>query len=433
MKTRLALVAAAALLAVTACGSRSTSPDPIRIGVLADCGGLFSRGGTSSTVFDELSVAGAELPLIDHGGHLVGATPSAGLAGAMVAGRPMHLLLGCGDGSVASMFIEARRLVDELGVDILIGPLAADEELALQEYARSRPAVAFVNGSALAHVVDPAPNFYSFHPDGAQWMAGVGSYAYHTLGWRRAAILVGPGTAYDWALAAGFVAEFCSLGGTIIKRIVVPPATADYSQIVAQVPKQGVDGFMVASDTETVLALARAFPDLRRNAARRLVLGLDAFVDSRIGSIGPGAQGLVTGSTFYAPRALAPYVARFRKVFPHGIADLAGGIFDLGYSGAMTAVLQALTVTHGDLGGLQPALAGVTVKAPNGRFRLDSRRQAIGPNFVLALQWPTQKIRVIRTSKDVDPTFGGYFKSNDPPETYQNPACVKGTPPPWAR
>jgi branched-chain amino acid transport system substrate-binding protein len=425
MKTGLALVAAAALLAVTACGSRSTSPDPIRIGVLADCGGPW--GG-----FDELSVAGAELPLIDHGGHLVGATPSAGLAGAMVAGRPIHLLLGCGDGSVASMFIEARRLVDELGVDILIGPLAAEEELALQEYARSRPAVAFVNGSGLARVVDPAPNFYSFHPDAAQWMGGVGSYAYHTLGWRRAAILVGPYALYDWALAAGFVAEFCSLGGTIIKRIAVPPATADYSQIVAQVPKQGVDGFMVASTTDTVLALARAFPDLRRNAARRLVLGLDAVLDPRIGNIGPGARGLATGSTFYGLRALAPYVARFRKVFPHVIAD-DGGIFDLGYGGAMTAVLQALTVTHGDLGGLLPALAGVTVKAPNGRFRLDSRRQAIGPNFVMALQWPKQNIRVIRTSKDVDPTFGGYFKPNDPPETYQNPECVKRTPPPWAR
>ena len=426
MKMRLAFVAAAALLAVAGCGSRSTSPDPIRIGVLADCGGPF--GG-----FNELSFAGAELPLIDHGGRLVGATPSAGLVGAAVAGRPIRLLLGCGDGSVASMLIEARRLVDELGVNVLIGPLAGEEELALQEYARSRPTVAFVNGSASAQVIDPAPNFYSFHTEAAQWTAGLGSYAYHTLGWRRAAILVGPFTSYDWALAAGFVAEFCSLGGTITKRIPVPPGTADYSEIIAQVPTQGVDGLMVASTTDTVLALARAFPDLRRHAARRLVVGLDGVLDSRIGSIGPGARGLATGGTVYGPRTLAPYVARFRKVFPHGIATLAGGAFDLAYGGAMSAVLQALNATHGDVPGLLPALTRVTVKAANGRFRLDSRRQAIGPNFVMTLQWPTQNIRVIRTLRDVDPSFGGYFKPSDPPETYQNPVCVKRTPPPWAR
>ena len=229
------------------------------------------------------------------------------------------------------MFVEARRFVDELGVEVLIGPLAGDEELALQEYARSRPNVAFVNGAASAQVIDPAPNFYSFHTEAAQWTAGLGSYAYHTLGWRRAAILVGPYTSYDWALAAGFVAEFCSLGGTITKRIPVPPGTADYSQIIAQVPKQGVDGLMVASTPDTVLALARAFPDLRRDAARRLVVGLDTVLDSRIGNIGPGARGLATGGTVYGPRTLAPYVARFRKVFPHGIASLAGGPFDLAY------------------------------------------------------------------------------------------------------
>ena len=95
MKTRLAIVAAVALLASAGCGSRASSPEPIRVGVLSDCGGLF--GG-----FNELSVAGAELPLIDHGGRLAGAAPSAGVVGASVAGRPIQLDLGCGDGTTSS-------------------------------------------------------------------------------------------------------------------------------------------------------------------------------------------------------------------------------------------------------------------------------------------------------------------------------------------
>ena len=33
---------------------------------------------------------------------------------------------------------------------------------------------------------DPAPNVFRFEPDGAQWVAGLGDYAYRTLGWRTA-------------------------------------------------------------------------------------------------------------------------------------------------------------------------------------------------------------------------------------------------------
>ena len=59
-------------------------------------------------------------------------------------------------------------------------------------------------------------------------MAGVGAYAYHTLGWRTAAT-VAMSDAFDWAQAAGFDAEFCSLGGTIVKRIWISPGTQDFS------------------------------------------------------------------------------------------------------------------------------------------------------------------------------------------------------------
>ena len=77
-------------------------------------------------------------------------------------------------------------------------------------------------------------------------MAGLGSYAYHALGWRRAVTVVSSQSdAFFWAQAAAFDAEFCSLGGTIAKRVWYPPSLTDYSTVVAKVPSHGVDGVVV--------------------------------------------------------------------------------------------------------------------------------------------------------------------------------------------
>ena len=52
-----------------------------------------------------------------------------------------------------------------------------------------------------------APNFFRFGGDGAQWLAGLGSYAYNEKGWRKVAIL-GEDYSFPYTQAAGFVSEF---------------------------------------------------------------------------------------------------------------------------------------------------------------------------------------------------------------------------------
>jgi hypothetical protein len=78
------------------------------------------------------------------------------------------------------------------------------------------------------------------------------------------------------------------------------------------------------------------------------------------------------------------------------------------------------------------ALARVTLESPTGRIRLDSTRTAIAPTYLVRDErvfWPT----IYRRIDNVEHTFGGYFKPTDPPPSQATPACVKRTPPPWAR
>ena len=192
------------------------------MGVLSDC-----EGTPRYTAAYNDTVAPAELPLIERGGTRAG-TIADGVDGVSIGGHPIHIALGCADGTSGSALAEARRLVEQAGVDVLIGPLSGDEGLALQEYARRQSGIAFVNGSSSSQQLHPARNFFSFWYDGAQWMAGVGTYAYKQLGWRTA-VTVGSADEFDWAQVAAFDAEFCALGGRIVKRLWLPQEAQDFS------------------------------------------------------------------------------------------------------------------------------------------------------------------------------------------------------------
>ncbi len=191
--------------------------DEIRIGLITVCEGPY--GLTS-----EPSIAGAELPLLRRGARLAGARPADGITEATLAGRTVRLFLGCGDQTGETALSETRRLVEQLGVDVVIGPNYIGEGLAIKEYARSRPDVTFVATSPAQALTlqKPVPNLFRFSPDGAQIMAGLGTYAYRDLGWRRA-VTIADDQSFDYTQVAGFVAEFCALGG-VVQQVWVPPA-----------------------------------------------------------------------------------------------------------------------------------------------------------------------------------------------------------------
>ena len=403
---------------------RPPGANTIGIGVLSDCRGTFGALRNDS-------LAAAELPLIERGGRREGALISDGVGHISIGGRPIRLVFGCADGTAASALGEARRLVERMGVRILVGPTTGDEEIALQEYARRHPEITFVNGSAAVQELHPAPNFFSFWFDGAQWMAGLGSYAYHTLGWRTA-VTIGTAEAFDWAQTAGFDAEFCSLGGSIVKRIWLPQGAQDFSAPLAQVAGTHADGFLVETQgTGALSALATGYPGLRGSLARKVVMGST--------TVGPPQLGARMRGVVFAGARTPPawYLAKLRTSFPEIRNDFLGSAFDYAYYDAMAATLQALERVRGDLShgetAFAAALAKVVLSAPNGRTRLDAAHQAIAPTTLAEALGAGYSARALGVSTGVDDTFGGYFTRNDPPPSPTAPACKHRSPPAWAR
>jgi branched-chain amino acid transport system substrate-binding protein len=432
----LVLLVVCLALPLASCGDRGAAT--IRIGVIADCEGITEYGR-------DASYTGTELALIQRGARTLGPAPANGVSEAQVAGKKIKLEFGCGDGTGQKALSEARRLVDQLGANVLIGPALDGEALALKEYAKRRPATTFVESTASAQSLtlhDPAPNVFRFTFDGAQLSAGLGAYAYRTLGWRTA-VTVGHDDGafalegFEYAQVAGFVAEFCALGGKIIKRVWSGPR-----EVSAYAAGGRADGFFVADpgDFET------EFGALRGSLARRIVGG---YWLGEAPLLGPELQrrlaGVVTGGWQGQPpteltRAWRDYVAAMQTAFPGLRGVGAQTVTGFTYYADMEAVLETLEQVHGDLSGgerrFQAALANVRVNSPVGPIPLDQNRQAVGENYLGQFQRsPDGAItyRTIQVVPNVDESFGGYFHTNGPPPSETYPPCRRGDPPSWAR
>jgi branched-chain amino acid transport system substrate-binding protein len=448
---KVAAVASAAVLALVACGggggstssssasSSDTAAAPasapegaIKIGVLTTCGGPFAT-------FEAESLSGAKYALIkDAGGKADGTKPQDQVTGATVAGKPISISYGCSDATPDKAVAEARRLVENVGVQILLGPLSGDEGVAVANYAKSHPDVTFVNGTSGAQSTTlsvKAPNFFRFGGDGAQWMAGLGTYAYKTLGWRKVAIL-GEDYSYPYTQAAGFVSEFTSLGGQVTARSWVPLTQTDWSSPVAQLPRD-VDGVLLLTGGTNTVAAEKAFIQIGKDPGKFL-LGGSSVMDPTSFTVGDQLEGLVGGSPVPlggTESSWTDYVDGFGKVFPDAPGD---SLFTVLYYDGMEAILQGLQQVNGDLSdgskAFQQALTSLKPTFPNGQVSLDANRNSVQPAYVVQIVKDGGDLgfKVVQTIPQVDQTFGGLFDANSPEPSRTEPAKASGNPPPWA-
>jgi branched-chain amino acid transport system substrate-binding protein len=434
-----ALLAGALCIAALAAGcGGSDAATPIRIGVLVHC----------TPPLDGLTeplVGAVEAPLIRRGAEPAGQRPTDGLRGAEIAGRPVEIVQGCTELNAYSLLIEeARRLVETERVDVVIGGIGFPEGMVLRRVAERYPDTTFVaalSGASGVTYTDPPPNLFRFGPGGAQAVAGLGAYAYRELGWRTAAI-VADDYVGGWDQAAGFAAEFCSLGGRIVSHdlasLFAPaPAPADIRRaqeadgvavlsVVGYTASLNLDGYMTA--------YARGQGDL----SRRVVLGGITFSIPENLDWAADPTGIVVAAGF-------PIVPNAEG---RDLADLLAGTFSglptspqvteavSWYEEAAEAVVGALERTDGDLSAGQrrfrSELAASRLNSARGPVTLDANRQGIVTTYLGRVERgdATPTIEPFREVPDVDRTLAGVLAAV--PEQAL-PACVRRRPPPWAR
>ena len=391
-------------------GGPAEPSGPLTIGVLSACTRV-------PPGFYENTAAGATVPLLERGARPVAWPPGAPYAGYRVGGRSLRLVYACSDGTPDSAREKSRQLVDDGGAEILLGPAREVEGKALALFAQNHRNVTVVNGSAANQASTLAvrsPRFFRFLPDAAQWTAGLGTYAYRQLGWRTA-VVVGSDTTLGQTQAAGFLAEFCSLGGRVEARLWAPTKTADLGPYAERARAVGSDGTFTSLDAASLRAFLRA-----RSDAPGTVL---------VGALTPGepspiTRAAVAGKPIDAtrrPAAWRRYVEGVRRRYPTADPDR---LETVAYYDGMSAILEALERAGSTAPkDVRRALARLELETPHGTVRLDRNRNAVVETSLVRIDGLRR--RTIRRLSGVEQTFGGYFTPDTRPPSRVEPPCVR--------
>ena len=360
-------LAGAVMLSLTGFAS---AQDSIKMGALATLEGAF-------TVLGEDGMRGVQMALEEFG-HRAG-------------GKSIELITGASDASPDSAVRAARKLVEQDGVQVLVGPLSGSEGLAIKDYAKTQPEVTFLNGVSAAQdttLRSPAENFFRFSTDGAQWMAGLGEYVYNEKGYRSVAVLA-EDYSFPYTQVFGFLEPFCRLGGKAPDdaRFWVPIGNKDYSSVIAALPDD-VDAIYVALGGADAVNFLTQYEQAGGGLP---LIGGSITVDQTVLGAKGRTRSFVIGTpsggpisdTWDDPR-WNQFVAAYKARFPDGFPSPS--LFAHGYYINTKAALLALDQVGGDLsdGGakLRAALSELEFETPTGRVRVDARRQAIADIFL---------------------------------------------------
>ena len=343
---------------------------PVKIGLLATLEGPFAAGGADG-------MRGAELAVKQRNG--------------VVAGRPIQIIKASSDAKPDVAVNATRKLVEQDKVDVMVGPLSGGEGIAVKDYAKTQPNITFINGSSgaqAATLVNPAPNFFRFNTEGAQWMTGLGKAAL-AKGYKRV-MVIAEDYAFPYSQVQGFMAEYCRLGGKVPGKAWVPLGGKDYSSVIAKIPKD-VDALLV------VLGGADAVNFLNQYEAAggdKPIVGGSITVSQDILNYRGKKRDSLVGTLSAGPVADAydgaewkAFVADYQKNYPVSAGGFPSpSLFAYVYYMNMKAALDGLAAVNGDLSGNQvkyrEALSKMVLKTPTGDVKLDANRQAIGTNFV---------------------------------------------------
>jgi branched-chain amino acid transport system substrate-binding protein len=396
MLARRSLFAAAmGAVSVMALSAGAYAQETIKIGLLATLEGPFAAGGQDG-------MRGAELAVKQRNG--------------MVAGKKIEIIKASSDAKPDVAVNATRKLVEQDKVQIMVGPLSGSEGIAVKDYSKTQPGVTFINGSSGAQattLVNPSPNFYRFNTEGAQWMVGLGNYAFNDKKFKKMA-LIAEDYAFPYSQVQGFMTEYCKAGGKVTHKAWVPLGAKDYSSVIAKLP-QDVDAILVVLGGADAVNFLTQY---EQAGGDKPMIGGSITVDQTVLNFKGKRRESLLGTASAGPIAdaydgaewkkfVADYKANFKDGFP------SPSLFAYVYYINMKAALDGLDAVKGDLSDGQKkyreALSTLTLKTPTGDVKLDENRQAIGTTFVTEVaKAPDGQFynKVVKVVQNVDQRLG---------------------------
>jgi branched-chain amino acid transport system substrate-binding protein len=297
-----------------------------------------------------------------------------------MAGRTMELVTADTGGNPAGAKTKAQELIERDQVDMIFGPLAAFELLAISDYVAAHK-TPILSLAAAEDMTQRKPNPYFVRASGtsAQPMYPLADYARKELGYKTAITIV-EDFAYGYEEMGGFQRVFEDEGGHIVKKLWPPLVTPDYTPYLAQLT--GVDVIVQGFAGSDPLRFMKQYHDAGLTLPV-LASGTGAD-DALMKSFGDEALGMVSSSNYTSDLDTPS-----NKQFVAGMVRDTGAIPGL-YAAGMyingmvaEAAVKALDGKVDDKEALIKALRAVSLQdSPRGPFHFDHFGNAVGNVFV---------------------------------------------------
>src|SRR4051812_5449329 len=246
-----------------------------------------------------------------------------------LAGRKVDLIVADTGGVPATARTKTQELVEKNGVQCLIGPLAAFEALAIDDYIREAqmPTLSVAAAEDMTQR-NPNPWFVRGTSTSAQCAHPLGEYAAKELKYKRM-ITIADDIAFGHEMCAGFQRVFEENGGEIVPKLFPPLTAPDYGTYVAQL-NTNADAIFLGFAGSNGFRFVRQLVEYGLDKQIKVIGGMTALDESVLRNMGDEALGIIT-TCWYSADLDNPenkkFAPEFRKQFGYDPGFYAAGTY----------------------------------------------------------------------------------------------------------
>ena len=343
-----------------------------------------------------------------------------------LSGRKIEFISADTGGNPAGAKTKTQELVERDKVNVILGPLAAFELLAITDYVRDNK-TPLISLAAAEDVTQRKANPFIIRPSAtsAQCCHVMGDYAAKELKYKRA-MTISEDFAFGYEQMSGFQRVFEDNGGKVVKKLWPPLVTPDYTPYIAQI--QNVDCVFNGFAGSNPVKFMRAYADLGVKAKIPLLAGWTAMDDALLRSLGDEAAGVISVAWYSADgktESNQRFVADMQKDYGVLPGGYTAGMYIAGQ--CVEAGIQLAGSKADDRTAFAEALHKVSLTdTPRGPVKFDHFGNVIGDVFVRKCEMKAGKPvnTVIKTYPGVS-----QFWTYDEKAFLANPVYARDYPP----
>jgi branched-chain amino acid transport system substrate-binding protein len=341
-----------------------------------------------------------------------------------LGGRKVTLTVADSGGVPAQARTKMQELVERDRVQAVVGPLAAFEALAMDDYIRSAQIPTLPIAGAEDMTQRKAnPWFVRATSTSAQCSYPIADYCAKQLKYKRMAAIADD-FAYGHESLGGFQKVFEDAGGTLVQKLYSPLNAPDYGSYIAQL-KSDIDGVFIGFAGANGFRFFKQYNEYGMKTP--IIGGMVAFDEVAVRNMGDYALGAIS-SCWYSAQSDNPinkrFVAAYRADNGYDPGQYASGTYL--YGEVLAAAIESLKGKVEDKQAFIKALRGVRTETLRGPIKFDEYGNVVGNIDIRKVEKKDGRLvnTPIYTYRDVS-----QFWTYNPKEFLKHPVWSRDYPP----